>query len=639
MKKQSSFEEKLKAQLDGTEMKPSDALWNRIEQNMYADSFEPTLQDKLENYAVDPRQDVWDQVELQLPEAKRKRGFFWLGSVSALLLATFVAGFWFSQMDSTKLANNDQIGNRQENVNIAAQDAGSSEANVAAKESNTASNDTYNSALNSANKAASNAVNSASIKANKSALYSANKAAINANNETANNAVNNSHNKANKVSKTRSFKNKSKLANATSNETSELILQSTSSKSARKSANGLNDLSNTSSKPSSPGAADLNDLSNNSSKPSSPGAAKSRKGAAANQANVGGSNSIPPVRSEPNASGLLADGPPNSALNSSSAVSPNATKANASKNNASIVNATKDNASKSAANSSNESKTTDVLSKQHTPATEPKVILESISVSASPKDSFEENKIFRGSAYMAPEESYTNFSITAFAGIHQSMMQLSMPSQTPYNNLDKSMDLRNEMEAPSLDFSGGLLLNYQIGKHWMVSSGIAITSFTQKVDFSVMPAKQSNPALVQPTNNYINPKDSIIMGSANSFENKYSFTEIPLYVSYKFPSESRVSFELMGGFSFGKLNLVNAYMPDPGCIGVLVVNDKASFPEFSNVFFATLAPNVAFKLNSSVDLGIMPTVKTSLNSMVKNEQWIQQKPWLVGLGVYLRKRF
>ncbi|MBP7511707.1 MAG: hypothetical protein KA981_07240, partial [Bacteroidia bacterium] len=88
MKKQSSFEEKLKKQLDGTEMKPSDALWNRIEQNMYADSFEPALQEKLENYTVDPRKEVWDQVESQLPESRRKRGFIWFASVATLLLAT-----------------------------------------------------------------------------------------------------------------------------------------------------------------------------------------------------------------------------------------------------------------------------------------------------------------------------------------------------------------------------------------------------------------------------------------------------------------------------------------------------------------------------------------------------------------------
>jgi hypothetical protein len=375
-------------------------------------------------------------------------------------------------------------------------------------------------------------------------------------------------------------------------------------------------------------------------------ATKARKNTASNAANNTASNAVVGVATNKaaNKSTRQATNP-----NHSSAASPNhSSAANTippvlSEPNTSANSAAPKQASLPPANADQGQNTTKTgnegNAKPNSIPSEPKVILESINVSANPKDTFAEDKIFRGSAYMAPEETFTNFSLTAFAGIHQSMMKLSMPSQTSYSNLETSMDLRNEMESPSLDFSGGLLINYQLGKSWMLSSGIAITSFTQKVDFSVMPSVQSNPSLVQPANNYINPKDSIVVGSANSYENKYSFTEIPLYVSYHFPSESRVSFELMGGLSFGKLNLVNAYMPDPGCIGVLVVNDKASFPEFTNVFFASLAPSVAFKMNSSVDLGIMPSIKASLNSMVKNEEWIQQKPWLVGLGVYLRRRF
>jgi len=95
----------------------------------------------------------------------------------------------------------------------------------------------------------------------------------------------------------------------------------------------------------------------------------------------------------------------------------------------------------------------------------------------------------------------------------------------------------------------------------------------------------------------------------------------------------------MGGLSYARLNLVSAYMPDPGCIGMLVVNDKASFPTFKNVFFLGIAPALSFQINSSVDVGGMLSAKVALNSMVDNSNWIQQKPASAGLNFFLRKRF
>lgn len=579
LKKQSSFEEKLKKQLDGTEMKPSDALWNRIEQNMYADSFEPALQEKLENYTVDPRKEVWDQVESQLPESRRKRGFIWFSSVAVLLLATFGAGYWFSQKES--LSQQELLSDAK----IQVEKPASIVASDAQMPANNKAPQTENASENNLAQANNPAESSASEELNPNAQ--SNSVAQSASNTTSNSAAKN----ASTAKVSSKEKNKVLSPQATASKPSKASRKSTNV------ASSSTSLSNTAQAKSSAKSAGSTKSknSNTRSEPIAPATAQ-----------LNANNTVPPVS------------------NSNEAMPPAKTTANS----AAAVPATPQNSLPPA----NQDKPAPA-------ANEPKLILESLTIKPAAKDSFEPNKPFHGSSYMAPEETFTQFSVTAFAGIHMSMMQLSMPSQTTYANLDKSLDLRNEMESPALDFSGGLLLNYHLGKRWMISSGIGITSFQQKVNFAVMPAVQSNPSLVQHQSMYVNPKDSIVQGTANSYENKYSFTEIPLYVTYQFPSEGRVHFELMGGLSFGKLNLVNAYMPDPGCIGVLVVNDKASFPEFTNVFFASLAPNVSFKLNSSVDLGVMPNIKASLNSMVKNEQWIQQKPWLVGLGVYLRKRF
>jgi hypothetical protein len=566
LKKQSSFEEKLKKQLDGTEMKPSDALWNRIEQNMYADSFEPALQEKLENYTVDPRKEVWDQVESQLPESRRKRGFIWFASVATLLLATFGAGYWFNQkFNPTEQEISQQLANTQETL--------------------------------SNNKQIDNAIG-ANQNTNEQLPTEQNKDAQ---------AIHSSPN-TNLVEEDASESN---LINHAKD-----IPQNVASVQTEKSAVVSNKKSTKKTEVTKPKA--LENKKNLVAKPNSKAKDFNTTVPKENNSQVGNKK----VRSEPN---TLAEGDSKkgATTNTSAALPPYVKQENsgadtkiAKQNVAEPINTEKQNV-----------------------RSEPKVIVESLSIKPTTQDSFEPNKPFHGSSYMAPEETYTQFSITAFAGIHLGMMQLTMPTSTNYTNLQKSYDLRKEMETPALDFSGGLLLNYHLGKSWIVSSGIGITSFQQKVNFGIMPALQSNPALVQPPNMYVNLNDSIVVGSAISFENKYSFTEIPLYVTYQFPSERRVHFELMGGVSFGKLNLVNVYMPDPACVGVLVANDKASFPEFKNVFFATLAPNVSFKLNSSVDLGLMPNIKASLNTMVKNDQWIQQRPWLVGLGVYLRKRF
>jgi hypothetical protein len=91
LKKQNSFEQKLRENLDGMEFKPSDALWDKIAQNMGTDTFEPKLQEKLANYTVEPTQETWDKVASQLPENKRRFGWIWYASI--LTLAVTLIGY------------------------------------------------------------------------------------------------------------------------------------------------------------------------------------------------------------------------------------------------------------------------------------------------------------------------------------------------------------------------------------------------------------------------------------------------------------------------------------------------------------------------------------------------------------------
>ena len=133
--------------------------------------------------------------------------------------------------------------------------------------------------------------------------------------------------------------------------------------------------------------------------------------------------------------------------------------------------------------------------------------------------------------------------------------------------------------------------------------------------------------------------DSIMAGSGNTLESKYSFTEIPIQLTYLFKSDGAFQFGLAGGLSYGRLNLVNAYITDPNCIGLLLVSDKNAFPKFKDVFFANFSPSVSMRVNGSTSIGLIPQFKIALHSMVNNPDWIQQRPALIGLNVFLRKRF
>ncbi|MCF8426440.1 MAG: outer membrane beta-barrel protein [Bacteroidia bacterium] len=556
MKKQNSFEEKLKEQLDSMELKPSDALWSKIEQNIDATTFEPKLQEKLANYSVEPRQEVWEGVESQLPDAPKRRGILWYSTALLLLVGTFVAGFYVNQNLQKNELVQTEITDRQQLIdNSAASDAEVIKPNIASKSQEP------NSAKSSSNNINANSGLNQTNESNKKIIADEQDVITNKLNHKKSSAP-----KSDILNKNKPLSKKDKLVQTKTKPAQTEEAPKTKNGGASKSNNTLN---------------------------------------------------IPPVSDGINHATSGANS--NASSNISALTEPK----------------------KVGVNPQVEKPISEPGNKlTETPkAPEPKVILESVNINPNPKDTFAEDKLFRGSAYVAPEEVFTKFSLSAYAEMHMSFMQLIKPNSNTYGDLQKSYDLRKEMESPALDFAGGLLLNYHLGKSWIISSGIGISSFKQNVKFNVLPAVQSTPSLVQPRNLYVNPNDSIIAGSSNTLENKYSFTEIPLLVTYQFFRESNVHLELTGGVSYGRLNLVNAYMPDPGCIGILVATDKSSFPEFKNVFFASFAPSVAFDLNSSVALGLMPNVKVSMTSMVNNPNWIQQRPYSMGLGFFLRKKF
>ena len=235
------------------------------------------------------------------------------------------------------------------------------------------------------------------------------------------------------------------------------------------------------------------------------------------------------------------------------------------------------------------------------------------------------------------EDAPTNFSISIVTGANLCYNYLVTPSAGTLN-FDKNIKLRNQLENTSIDWSGLFMLDYHVNDRLHISSGIGILNFSQTFYYNTTTPVVVNPG-VETRAVIINPNDSIINGNSLSTRIKYSWTEIPVYISYRFTQNRRFNFELQGGFSYAVLSTVDAGMVSYDNVGVLLVKDKSAFPNLRNSFFVSLNPTVTYNLNQTVTLGIMPSAKISLNSMIDNNNWVQQYPYFVGFSAMLRKRF
>ncbi len=69
-------------------------------------------------------------------------------------------------------------------------------------------------------------------------------------------------------------------------------------------------------------------------------------------------------------------------------------------------------------------------------------------------------------------------------------------------------------------------------------------------------------------------------------------------------------------------------------------NDKKETINFKNTVFFSFQPQFNYNLNSpGVSVGLMPIFKTSIVSIVDNENWIKQYPYNLSVNLFLRKRF
>lgn len=506
LKKQNSFEQKLRENLDGMEFKPSDALWDKIAQNMGTDSFEPKLQEKLANYTLEPTQETWDKVANQLPQNKRRFGWIWYSSL--LALAFTLIGY--NYFNSPKNLPSKEIGSIEKPI----------------EQSSPPTN------YNQVNKTKASTIPTLPKKVETQLQIESRFE---------------QKNTSQKIKNTEPLQTEAQLP-----------------------------------------------------EPSFLASPKRKKGGSGNV-------NLPPIET----------------------AFVSQTKENE-KNNSPLVIPKVDDTTQTPL----PEKTSTILGNL-TPPSQGKEI--SALVQNNSKDSSEPIIVSNTKEYLETDAAPTNFSLLAMLGTHMSYMTLTMPESNKYD-LNKALDLRKEIETPQLDFSGGLQAEYAFAKKWYLRAGIGIVSFTQKVQYNILPV-DSAINQVQAPNFYLHKQDSIIVGSTYALENKYSFTEFPVYLGYKISEQEDWNVDLNIGISYGRLNLVNAYMPDPSCVGLLIANDKNSFPKFKNVWFANLAPSISWNINARASVGLMPHLRIGINNMVDNPDWISQKPWSAGLNLFLRKRF
>jgi hypothetical protein len=237
--------------------------------------------------------------------------------------------------------------------------------------------------------------------------------------------------------------------------------------------------------------------------------------------------------------------------------------------------------------------------------------------------------------YMGPSLKREKLTIIAYAGMGYSFMRYA--EGTNKTNSAANINLREKTESTESEISGGFLIGYDITKRITLSSGIIMANFKQIMNFDRDIAKQQ---MGNYEENLIYYNDTILAGSNNSKSLKYSFTEIPIYVTYKILETPKFELAAQTGLGIGFLTGINTYVIAQNNVGVYEISNKNDYPAFKNTLFFTFQPQFTYNLSApGVSIGFMPIIKTSLTNIVSDEKWLKQYPYNMSFNLFLRKRF
>jgi hypothetical protein len=237
--------------------------------------------------------------------------------------------------------------------------------------------------------------------------------------------------------------------------------------------------------------------------------------------------------------------------------------------------------------------------------------------------------------YMGPSLKREKLTIIAYAGMGYSFMRYA--EGTDKTNSASNINLREKTESTESEISGGFLVGYDITKRITLSSGIIMANFKQTMSFNIDTAKN---IMGNYEENLIYRNDSITAGNNNVKSLKYSYTEIPIYVTYKIVETPKFELAAQTGLGIGFLTGINTYIIAQNNVGVYEISNKNDYPAFKNTLFFTFQPQFTYNLSApGVSIGFMPIIKTSLTNIVSDEKWLKQYPYNMSLNLFLRKRF
>lgn len=229
------------------------------------------------------------------------------------------------------------------------------------------------------------------------------------------------------------------------------------------------------------------------------------------------------------------------------------------------------------------------------------------------------------------DQNPSKLSISIMVGAHYSLMQLS----TNNPSLQQHVDLRNQIESPRVDWSGGFLIDYE-WKKLLFSTGVQITSFSMDMKYGTTAPTQ---AMQTEGNSKVATTDSVTANGAIDTRIKYSWNEIPILVTYRFTPTKRLGIEAKVGISYAIISTVDAALVGPNNVGVFLVKNKESFPYLTNSFFAQTYLGVSYQINPAITLTCMPYLRYSLNDISGANYAVKQQPYMIGLSLGLRKHF
>jgi hypothetical protein len=234
------------------------------------------------------------------------------------------------------------------------------------------------------------------------------------------------------------------------------------------------------------------------------------------------------------------------------------------------------------------------------------------------------------------DDTPSRITIGVLGGVNYCMMALKSPESNRYPLVENTM-LRQSIERPQLDLAVHFVLQYDINENWKISAGFGRLLFRQTFFYNITsPSTPNDEAIENPS--MINQGDSIINGNRFRSDIRYSWTEVPITIHYQKILSRRLELNLQGGISYAILSNVDMAMVNYDNIGVLLINNKNDFPSFGNSFFAHCGAGFLYTINSSVKLSVQPQYRFSLNNMVKNANWVEQRPSLLGIQIGILKK-